>query len=114
MFDFGFWELALVMLVALIVVGPQRLPRVAAQAGEWLGRMRRLMHQYRNAIQQELQTEELKEVMRQQQHEIQELRDMVQGQHDPDDPVARAVEEQLEARPDAPPNHEPAERRERD
>lgn len=104
MFDFGFWELILIMLVGLIVIGPKRLPRVAAQVGEWLGRMRRLMHQFRQSVQQELQAEELKEVLRQQQDEIQELRGIVQNQADPDAPLVQAIEKQIEERPDVEPD----------
>ncbi|MCY4611513.1 MAG: Sec-independent protein translocase protein TatB [Gammaproteobacteria bacterium] len=115
MFDFGFWELILVMIVGLIVIGPKRLPRVAAQVGEWLGRMRHLVHQFRQSVQQELQAEELKDVLRQQQNEIQELRDIVQNQADPDAPLVEAIEKQLEERPDTEsdtPDHEPAPKRE--
>ena len=104
MFDFGFWELILVMIIGLIVIGPKRLPQVAAQVGEWLGRMRHLMHQFRQSIQQELQAEELKEVLRQQQDEIQELRDIVQNQADPDAPLVEAIEKQLEERSDTEPD----------
>ena len=117
MFDFGFWELILVMIVGLVVIGPKRLPRVAAQVGEWVGRMRHLVHQFRQNIQQELQAEELKEVLRQQQGEIQELRDIVQNQANPDAPLVEAIEKQLEERPDAEPDaadREPAKERGQD
>src|SRR5699024_6367885 len=40
MFDVGFWELALVAVIALIVLGPERLPIVARTAGRWIGRAR--------------------------------------------------------------------------
>lgn len=103
MFDFGFWELILVMIVGLIVIGPKRLPKVAAQVGEWLGRMRHLVHQFRQSVQQELQAEELKEVLHQQQNEIQELRDIVRSQADPDAPLVEAIEKQLEERPNTEP-----------
>ena len=116
MFDFGFWELILVMIVGLIVIGPKRLPRAAAQVGEWLGRARYLVHQFRQSIQRELQAEELKEVLRQQQNEIQELRDIVQNQADPDAPLVKAIEKQLEERPDTKsdtPDHESTPQREK-
>ena len=103
MFDFGFWELILTMIVGLIVLGPKRLPKVAAQVGRWMGHMRHLVHQFRQSIQQELQAEELKEILNQQQNEIQELRDIVQNQADPDAPLVEAIEKQLEERPDAEP-----------
>ena len=38
MFDIGFWELSLLALVALLVVGPERLPKLARTAGLWIGR----------------------------------------------------------------------------
>ena len=41
MFDVGFWELALVGLICLIVVGPQRLPELVRVAGFWIGKARR-------------------------------------------------------------------------
>ncbi len=99
MFDFGFWELILIMLVALVVVGPKRLPRLAAQVGEWVGRMRALVNQFRQNIQQEVQTEELRDVLRQQQNQIQELQDIVQDATSPKDTLTEAIERQLEARP---------------
>ena len=77
MFDFGFWELILVMIVALLVVGPKRLPTVAAQAGQALGRMRRLAQQLRDHVQQELRTEELRRILHEQQGEIQDLRSQI-------------------------------------
>ena len=41
MFDIGFWELTIIGVVALLVIGPERLPRVARTAGLWLGRASR-------------------------------------------------------------------------
>ena len=114
MFDFGFWELVLVMIVGLIVIGPKRLPRVAAQIGEKVGRLRALMHQFRQNVQQELQAEELKRILHEQQNEIQELRDIVQKQEDPDAPLVEAIEKQIEGRtnPEAPPaEHDPERQR---
>lgn len=60
MFDFGFWELVVVMVVALIVVGPERLPQLARTAGLWMGRLRRMADGVREEIQRELAAEELK------------------------------------------------------
>ena len=98
MFDFGFWELVLIMLVALVVVGPKRLPRVAAEVGSWIGKMRAMIHQFRQNIERELETEELREVLREQQNQIEELRDMVQDSG-ASDPVVDAIERQLEDPP---------------
>jgi len=43
MFDVGFWELALIGVVALIIVGPERLPGVVRTAGRWVGKGRRIL-----------------------------------------------------------------------
>ena len=66
MFDIGFWELALIAVVALLVVGPERLPKLARTAGLWLGRARRLVGSVKADIEQELRADELKRVLEQQ------------------------------------------------
>lgn len=102
MFDFGFWELVLVLVVALLVVGPERLPKLASRVGAWTGRARRLAQQFRRNVEQEVQAEEIKELLHQQQNQIQELRDLV-GEADPaGDPVADSIRERLARKPAAP------------
>lgn len=66
MFDVGFWELTLIALVALIVIGPERLPKVARTAGLWLGRGRRFIATVKADIDQEIKTEELKAILEKQ------------------------------------------------
>ncbi|MEN8176157.1 MAG: Sec-independent protein translocase protein TatB [Pseudomonadota bacterium] len=66
MFDVGFTELILIAVVALLVVGPQRLPAVARTAGLWFGRGKRLLTSVKADIEQELRTEELKRVLKEQ------------------------------------------------
>jgi len=63
MFDVGFWELALIGLVALIVIGPERLPKVARTVGLWLGRGRRFVANVKADIDKEIKAEELKEIL---------------------------------------------------
>lgn len=60
MFDIGFWELAVIGLVALLVIGPERLPAVARTAGLWLGRLRRVAGNFREDLERELRSEDLK------------------------------------------------------
>lgn len=67
MFDIGFWELCLVALVALLVFGPERLPEVARVAGLWIGRIRRIMANFKAEIDQELHMQELQETFKQNQ-----------------------------------------------
>jgi len=66
MFDVGFWELSLIALVALLVIGPERLPKVARVAGLWLGRGRRMIASVKADIDREIKAEELKEILRKQ------------------------------------------------
>ena len=66
MFDIGFSELVLVAIVALLVLGPERLPKVARVAGMWLGRARRTLRAVKQEIDRELKAGELAEIVRQQ------------------------------------------------
>ena len=63
MFDIGFSELLLIMVVALVVVGPERLPRLARTAGIYLGRARRAIASVKADVQRELAAEELKRTL---------------------------------------------------
>lgn len=62
MFDFGFSELLLIAVVALIVIGPERLPKVARTAGLLLGRLRRYVNDVKADISREMQLDELKKM----------------------------------------------------
>ena len=53
----GFWEVILVFLIGLIVLGPERLPRVAQQLGTWLGQARRMTRMMRRQLEDELNFE---------------------------------------------------------
>lgn len=65
MFDVGFSELMLIALVALVVIGPERLPRVARTAGHLLGRLQRYVSDVKADINREMQLDELKNVQQQ-------------------------------------------------
>lgn len=65
MFDIGFWELLLISVVALLVVGPERLPRMVRVAGLWLGRANASLQSIRGEIARELRAEELKQALKQ-------------------------------------------------
>jgi sec-independent protein translocase protein TatB len=66
MFDIGFWELAMVGLVALLVIGPKDLPRVARKAGLWVGRARRTLASVKDEIDREFRAQELQEILNKQ------------------------------------------------
>ncbi len=62
MFDLGLAKLALIGVVALIVLGPQRLPRVARTAGTLLGRAQRYISEVKAEVSRELEVEELRKM----------------------------------------------------
>lgn len=64
MFDVGFWELALIFVVALVVVGPERMPALIRTAGQWLGRMQRVARELRTEFEREAHTQEFKQLNR--------------------------------------------------
>ena len=62
MFDVGFSELVLIAVVAMIVIGPERLPKVARTAGALLGRMQRYVNNVKSEVVREMQFEDLKKL----------------------------------------------------
>ncbi len=62
MFDIGFSELIVIGIVALVVIGPERLPKVARTAGHLLGRMQRYVNDVKSDISREMQLDELKKL----------------------------------------------------
>ncbi len=58
MFDVGFWELVLIFGLGLVILGPERLPRIAAQVGRWVGRARRTASQLRRQLEMEIRLDE--------------------------------------------------------
>ncbi|MDT8406037.1 MAG: Sec-independent protein translocase protein TatB [Methylococcales bacterium] len=78
MFDIGFWELALVGLISLLVLGPERLPKAARIAGYWLGKARSTVASVKAEIKQELEAEEIRQIEQEQQKLEQFYRDMNQ------------------------------------
>lgn len=58
MFEIGFWELALIFALGLVVLGPEKLPKVAAQLGRYAGQARRMARTLTAQIRDELEAEE--------------------------------------------------------
>jgi len=65
MFDVGFSELMVIAAVALVVIGPERLPKVARTAGLLLGRLQRYVSDVKSDINREMQLDELKKLQQQ-------------------------------------------------
>jgi sec-independent protein translocase protein TatB len=62
MFDIGFSEMLVVAVVALIVIGPERLPKVARTLGHMFGRMQRYVNDVKSDISREMELEELRKL----------------------------------------------------
>ncbi|MCN4145186.1 MAG: Sec-independent protein translocase protein TatB [Thiohalomonas sp.] len=67
MFDIGFWELSIIGIVALLVIGPERLPAVARTVGKYVGRANRFVANIKDDIGKELKDEDLKRILADQQ-----------------------------------------------
>lgn len=77
MFDIGFLEMMTIGIVALVVIGPERLPEVATKVGRYVGKAQRFVRGVRSDISRELETGDLKKLLGDQKDQIEELRSMV-------------------------------------
>ncbi len=66
MFEIAFNEIFMIMVIALIVVGPERLPGMARKAGALMGKMRRFVTNVKQDIDKEIKADELKQIMQEQ------------------------------------------------
>ena len=83
MFDIGFAELVIIAVVALLVIGPERLPEAIRTGSAWLNRFRRGFNEIKNEVQQELHNDavlrDLRESGDKLRRETQTLRDDIAG-----------------------------------
>lgn len=77
MFDFGFWELALVLIISLIVLGPERLPIFASQLGSWLKKIKDFANNVKTSIENESRMSDLKKIIDEQKEELSEIKDSI-------------------------------------
>jgi len=78
MFDIGISEMMVIAVVALVVLGPERLPRVARQAGEWIVKLQRYVADVKNDITRQVELEELRRVQQEMQGAARELQSSMQ------------------------------------
>ena len=94
MFDIGFWEIFLILILALLVVGPERLPSAARTAGYWLGKARRYVEGVKEEVASEFDVNELKRMVHNQEIQINELQSQLS------ETVSLDEDQQKPARPD--------------
>ena len=107
MFDIGFWELVMIAVIALLVVGPDKLPDVARTAGKWVGRARRFVSDVKTDIDRELKQEEIRKALAEDVG-LDEIKEIMNTDHfslEEEEPVK--PEYQVKAMADEPEAHEP-------
>ena len=62
MFDIGFSEMVVLAVVALVVLGPERLPKVSRQVGQWMGKLRRYVDDVKSDINRQMELSELRNI----------------------------------------------------
>lgn len=80
MFDIGFWEIALISILAMVVIGPERLPGVARTVGHWFGKTRRFIEGVKEDVSSEFDTSELKRLLHNQEVQLKELQSKVDSE----------------------------------
>lgn len=75
MFDIGFLELLILGVVGLLVLGPERLPKAARTVGLWVGKIKRTVSSMQREISSQLEAEELRQKLKEQQSKLDESLD---------------------------------------
>ena len=79
MFDVGFWEILIILVLALVIIGPERLPGAARKAGFFVGKARRYIEGVRSEVEQELDVNEFKRMLHNQEVQINELQQQLKS-----------------------------------
>ncbi|MBI5891574.1 MAG: twin-arginine translocase subunit TatB [Nitrosomonadales bacterium] len=96
MFGVDFSEIMVIMVVALIVIGPERLPKVARTMGQWWGRMQRYVNRIKMDVTTSMELEELRDLERKVKAEAQALERTVQQTGNIMSSELRQLEQELE------------------
>jgi len=97
MFDIGFSEIVVIAVVALIVIGPERLPKAARTLGHLFGRLQRYVNDVKSDINREIELDELRKLKQEVQTAAQDFKSSVEGAARGVESGVRSVEEQLNA-----------------
>ncbi len=96
MFDVGFSELVVIMVVALVVIGPKRLPAAARTMGQWWGRLQRYINRMKQDVTTSVELEELRGLERKVKAETEALERSVQQAGNDLNHEVRQLERDLE------------------
>ena len=77
MFDFGFWELALVLIISLIILGPERLPIFASQLGSWIKKIKDFANNVKTNIENESRMNDLKKIIDEHKEELSDIKNTI-------------------------------------
>jgi len=97
MFDIGFTEIVVIAVVALIVIGPEKLPKVARTLGHMFGRLQRYVNEVKADINREIELDELRKLQTQVQDAARDIEQSVSGAAREVESGMRSVEAQLNA-----------------
>jgi sec-independent protein translocase protein TatB len=110
MFDVGFSEIVVIMVVALVVIGPDRLPAVARTMGKWWGGMQRYVNRIKMDVTTSMELDELRELERKVKAEAEALeRSVQQAGNDINHEMQKLEKEGASALQEAPKTVPPAE-----
>ena len=115
MFDIGFSEIVVIAVVALIVIGPERLPKAARTLGHLFGRLQRYVNDVKQDISREMELDELRKLQQQVQSAARDIetsvssaaQDFEQSAQSIGDDLNRAGDPPVVSAPSVPPLQEP-------
>jgi sec-independent protein translocase protein TatB len=94
-FDIGFSEIVVIAVVALIVIGPERLPKVARTLGHMFGRLQRYVNEVKADINREMELDELRKLQSQVQSAARDIEQSVAHAAQQMETGVRSVESEL-------------------
>lgn len=90
----GFAEMMIIGIVALLVIGPERLPSVARSAGKWFAKIKNFVNNVKNDVEREFKTDELQKMLAQQQDELQSIKEAMNQKDSSSDP---SIKEEIDS-----------------
>ncbi|ABM61864.1 Sec-independent protein translocase protein TatB [Halorhodospira halophila] len=82
MFDLGFWEVLIICLIGLLVLGPERMARTVRVLGRWAGKARSSFNATRREVERELRIEEIRKAGESVRRDVEETRQAFKGAGD--------------------------------